>query len=246
MKNAAIMYSGGADSSTIIGELMHPRSFMHVFGAKVYPLVFDDDSTNFKTRRMVAIEQVTQHYGVYREMHVIRSFNIELLRQRDAFGFIPGWKLSLQIAAMAYCQTLNCDVLYMGYCRENEEYPYTYKDELEENIHKAAELYNKIYDADIEVVLPYMSMTKSEIIKRGIDLGVPYEKTISCRATQFGGLIHCGKCLPCKSRIKGFDEAGVPDPTIYWNRNAVPDPVVFGSVGTTTLAEIQASRNAKK
>mgnify|MGYP001449143744 CR=1 FL=1 len=228
MDNVAIMYSGGADSSTIIGELMADRTGLI---GQIYPIVFDDDSTNFKTRRMVAIEQVVQHFGLYRNLQIVRSYNIELLRQKDTFGFIPGWKLSLQIAAMAYAQSLNCSTLYMGYCKENEEYPYTYKDELADNIHKAAKLYNSIYDADIKIVLPYIDMYKKDVIAKGIEIGVPYDKTISCRATQFGGLIHCGKCLPCKSRIQAFEAAGVNDPTIYWDKNAESEPVKFGNNG---------------
>lgn len=236
MSNFAIMYSGGADSTTIIAQLIEAK----VKG--IYPLVFDDDSVNFKTRRMVAIEQIMQHYGLYRNLQIIRSYNIDPLRQQDTFGFIPGWKLTMQMAAMAHCQALKCDYLYMGYCKENEDYPYTYKDELEENILRAAELYNHIYDANIEVILPYLEMTKKDILELGIKLGVPYHKTISCRATELGGLIHCGKCLPCKSRIRGFDDAKIPDPTLYWNRDAAPEKVVMGTAGTITKSKLMYLR----
>lgn len=238
MHNSAIMYSGGIDSSFIIASLIDEQK-QNDAKFEIYPLAFDDDTLNFKLRRSIAIEQITQHYGLYRNLQWIRTYDIEKLRQNDSFGFIPGWKLVLQMTAMAHAQSLQCDKLYMGYCRENEEYPYTYKDELQDNIFEAARLYNKIYDANITIELPLIDLTKEEIIARAWKLGMPLEKTISCRATHLGGLMHCGKCLPCKSRIKGFDLAiaafddpNLKDPTMYYDRNAATDPVKFGYAGS--------------
>jgi 7-cyano-7-deazaguanine synthase len=57
-------------------------------------------------------------------------------------------------------------------------------------------------------------MTKSEIILRGIELGVDYSLTHSCYDPSPEGLA-CGLCDSCLLRKKGFKEAGVPDPTSY-------------------------------
>lgn len=59
---------------------------------------------------------------------------------------------------------------------------------------------------------PFVSMNKSEIVKLGVELGVPYKETWSCYK---GGRIHCGVCSSCRERKRAFQEAGVVDPTEY-------------------------------
>ncbi len=63
---------------------------------------------------------------------------------------------------------------------------------------------------NLEVPLQYLK--KSEIIKLGMSLGVPYELTHSC---YLGGEKACGKCDSCLLRLKGFMEAGIKDPVEY-------------------------------
>ena len=61
---------------------------------------------------------------------------------------------------------------------------------------------------------PLLQMTKAEIIREGVRLGVDYSKTISCYDPDGQGR-SCGRCDSCVLRKKGFAEAGVPDPTRY-------------------------------
>ena len=65
----------------------------------------------------------------------------------------------------------------------------------------------------IEVVAPLASMDKSEVIRLGVELGVPLELTLSCMNPQEGR--HCGRCSKCRERRDGFADAGVDDPTAY-------------------------------
>jgi len=58
-------------------------------------------------------------------------------------------------------------------------------------------------------------MTKAEIIQKGISLKVDYSITHSCYDPDDSGLA-CGSCDSCLLRKKGFDDSGVPDPTIYF------------------------------
>jgi 7-cyano-7-deazaguanine synthase len=61
---------------------------------------------------------------------------------------------------------------------------------------------------------PLSGMSKSDIIQTGIRLGVDYSLTHSCYQPTPDGKA-CGKCDSCHLRRRGFEEAGVPDPTVY-------------------------------
>lgn len=64
----------------------------------------------------------------------------------------------------------------------------------------------------VRILAPYTNISKTDICRRGADLGVDYSKTYSCYK---GGDIHCGKCGTCVERKEAFRDAGVKDPTIY-------------------------------
>jgi 7-cyano-7-deazaguanine synthase len=65
----------------------------------------------------------------------------------------------------------------------------------------------------IEVVAPFARMHKSDVIRLGLELGVPLELTLSCMSPRDGR--HCGQCSKCRERRDAFIEAGVEDPTEY-------------------------------
>jgi 7-cyano-7-deazaguanine synthase len=73
--------------------------------------------------------------------------------------------------------------------------------------------------ARIEVIRPFISMTKADIAARGQQLGVDYSHTWSCYV---GGEFHCGECGTCVERREAFSLAGVPDPTIYLSTGPLP------------------------
>ena len=61
---------------------------------------------------------------------------------------------------------------------------------------------------------PLIELTKAEIIKKGLDLGVDYNLTSSCYSPRLKGK-PCGQCDACKLRLKGFSDIGVQDPLNY-------------------------------
>jgi 7-cyano-7-deazaguanine synthase len=61
---------------------------------------------------------------------------------------------------------------------------------------------------------PLIHLTKAEIIRQGIALGVDYALTVSCYQADAEGHA-CGRCDSCRLRKAGFEQAGVPDPTPY-------------------------------
>ena len=64
----------------------------------------------------------------------------------------------------------------------------------------------------VTIDAPYTLITKSDIVRRGAELGVDYSDTYSCYK---GGEKHCGKCGTCEERREAFREAGITDPTTY-------------------------------
>jgi 7-cyano-7-deazaguanine synthase len=61
---------------------------------------------------------------------------------------------------------------------------------------------------------PLQHMTKADIVREGQRLGVDMGISWSCYDPAPGG-VHCGTCDSCRLRSKGFEEAGIPDPTVY-------------------------------
>lgn len=67
-------------------------------------------------------------------------------------------------------------------------------------------------DAPIEIYAPFVQWDKGDIVKRGYDLGAPFELTWSCYE---GGNVHCGKCSTCLDRLAAFAKCGFTDPVKY-------------------------------
>ena len=67
-------------------------------------------------------------------------------------------------------------------------------------------------DRPIEIDAPFANLTKAEVVRRGLSLGVDFTVTLSCMNPSPR---HCGVCSKCRERHDAFLEAGVPDPTDY-------------------------------
>jgi len=67
-------------------------------------------------------------------------------------------------------------------------------------------------ERQVHVVAPFVEMSKADIVRRGVTLGVPFAETWSCYK---GGDVHCGACGTCVERREAFELAGVTDPTVY-------------------------------
>jgi 7-cyano-7-deazaguanine synthase len=68
-------------------------------------------------------------------------------------------------------------------------------------------------DTPLTIQAPFSATHKADVIRKGIELGVPLELTLSCMQPKDG--LHCGRCSKCRERRDAFREAGVIDPTRY-------------------------------
>ncbi len=90
------------------------------------------------------------------------------------------------------------------------------KDTTPEFLKKINELAEEgTYHGGYKVLAPLIEMDKTEVIKLGNKLKVPFELTYSCYVESSKGLVHCGKCLNCMLRKKSFYWGGIMDPSIY-------------------------------
>lgn len=67
-------------------------------------------------------------------------------------------------------------------------------------------------DERVDLIAPFATWTKADIVRRGAELGVPFGMTWSCYK---GGNAHCGRCSTCVERREAFVLAAIPDPTQY-------------------------------
>jgi 7-cyano-7-deazaguanine synthase len=78
-------------------------------------------------------------------------------------------------------------------------------------------------DHPTEIVTPFLTWQKADVIRRGIELGVPFEFTLSCMSPIVAGdtseVLHCGLCSKCRERRDAFAAAGVSDPSTYAHRS---------------------------
>ena len=65
----------------------------------------------------------------------------------------------------------------------------------------------------VDVETPFARMGKADVIRKGMEIGVPLELTLSCMQPSNG--LHCGRCSKCRERLNAFRDAGVVDPARY-------------------------------
>ncbi|WGM89949.1 MAG: 7-cyano-7-deazaguanine synthase QueC [Candidatus Bathyarchaeota archaeon] len=111
--------------------------------------------------------------------------------------------------AVAYASSVGANKIFYGAQGSDEQFypdcrPQFYKS-FEETARQGT-------DENITVEAPFSGGPKSEIIKQGTELGVPFELTWSC---YFGREKHCGTCESCMNRKRAFEQAQIQDPTEY-------------------------------
>ena len=219
---AVVLLSGGMDScvTAAIANQTHRLATLHVSYAQ---------RTERRERR--AFEEVADFYAV-RERLAIRldSFaqigGSALTDERimvpesgaalahDAgipITYVPFRNAHFLSVAVSWGEAIGAGAIYIGAVAEDSS---GYPDCRPEYYRVFQELVRAGTrpETQIEIVTPVITLRKSEIIQRGIELGAPLHLTWSCYQSEDAA---CGACDSCLLRLRAFAEAGVPDPVPY-------------------------------
>lgn len=130
--------------------------------------------------------------------------------------YVPARNTILLAFALAHAEVLKAYDIFIGVnAVDYSGYP-DCRPEFISAFQRLARLATKagVEGAEITVHAPLMHMTKADIIRRGLELGVDYALTVSCYQPDAGGGA-CGRCDACRFRRDGFAAAEIIDPTRY-------------------------------
>lgn len=128
--------------------------------------------------------------------------------------YVPGRNLLFLSIAASFAEVSGAEAIYIGVnALDYSGYP-DCRPEFIRKVEEVIALATKVgvQGRGIRIETPLLHMSKSEIIREGTRLGVPYHLTTSCYQ---GFAEACGECDSCRLRLKGFAEAGIPDPIPY-------------------------------
>ena len=220
MKRAVVLVSGGMDSAVTLA-IARERGF------ECYAL-----SVNYGQRHeseLLAAKQVAAMLGavVHKEVHVdLRSFGGSALTSDMAVPetpsvgipvtYVPARNTIMLSVALGWAEVLGADHVF---CGVNAVDYSGYPDCRPAFIAAFERMANLATQAAIEghamhIQTPIIAMTKADIVREGMRLGVDFSHTVSCYQADAAGRA-CGKCDACRLRAEGFAAAGVNDSTRY-------------------------------
>jgi 7-cyano-7-deazaguanine synthase len=138
-----------------------------------------------------------------------------LEQKRIPSTYVPARNTIFLSLALAWAEVLGADAIVIGVnALDYSGYP-DCRPEYLEAFERLASLATRagVEGRSITILAPLIQLTKAEIVKRGIALGLDYSLTHSCYDPQPGGA-PCGRCDSCRLRARGFEEAGVVDPLL--------------------------------
>ena len=137
----------------------------------------------------------------------------DLERQGVPVSYVPFRNAHLLATAVSWAEVLGAAAIYVGFVEEDSSgYP-DCREVFLEAFELAANLGTRP-GTRLSLKAPLVHLKKAEIVRRGLALGAPLGLTWSCYQ---GALEACGRCDSCLLRLRGFQQAGVPDPIPYAN-----------------------------
>ena len=221
---ALVLFSGGLDSSTCLGMAVHKYGAENVVALSVYYGQKHD-------KEIKASERIAAYYGVeQRTLDLAKIFegsDCTLLKSSDEeipkesyaeqLGGSSGKPVSTYVpfrnglflaSAASIALSCGCGVIYYG-AHSDDAAGNAYPD-CSEGFNNAMNEAVFIGSGEqLKIEAPFVSLTKADVVKKGVELGVPFELTWSCYE---GGDKPCGVCATCRDRIAAFEANGLIDP----------------------------------
>lgn len=222
MTRAVILLSGGLDSATVLaiarseGRECHALSI--VYGQRH---VVELEAA----RRVAAAMGVAEHVVHSLDLRVFgaSALTSEIEVPKDAVGapgipvtYVPARNTIFLSLALGYAEARDAREIWIGVnAIDSSGYPDCrpeFIDAFQQVILTGTR--SGVEHGEPRLIAPLLHMTKADIIRRGVELGVDYAITHSCYDPAPDGSA-CGHCDSCLLRRKGFVDAGVEDPTRY-------------------------------
>jgi 7-cyano-7-deazaguanine synthase len=221
MKPAIVLLSGGLDSATVLA-IAKSRGFQS-FALSVH-----------YGQRHHAELLAAKHVAVYLGAHQHRVMGVDLAgvggsaltdetlvvpespTEGIPITYVPARNTLLLSLALGWAEVIDAGDIFVGVnAVDYSGYP-DCRPEFIAAFEKLAQLATKagVEGGRLKIHAPLVNMTKGDIIRTGMSLGVDYSMTVSCYQADAKGRA-CGRCDSCRLRRAGFTAAGVPDPTAY-------------------------------
>jgi len=223
-EKAVVLLSGGVDSSTALAIAREE-------GFEVYAISFRYGQRH--SFELTAATKIAAALGA--KAHLIIDVSLDKIggsaltadmdvpRHRDLSAteeipitYVPARNTIFLSLALGWAETLGACHIFIGATAvDYSGYP-DCRPEFIRAFEQVANLGTKVglQGGQIHIHAPLIHMSKAEIIRKGTELGVDYSLTSSCYDPSPEGKA-CGACDSCALRKKGFEEAGLPDPTHY-------------------------------
>ena len=220
-KNAVVLLSGGLDSATVLAMAREQ-------GYRCHALSVDYGQRHHA--ELAAAQRIARALGAIQHRVIdidltafggsaLTDVNIAVPEQPSAgipLTYVPARNTIMLSLALAWAEVLQAQDIFIGVnAVDYSGYPDCRPDFIAA-FERLANLATKAAaeGAPLTVHAPLQNMSKAEIIREGIRLGVDYGMTVSCYQADEQGRA-CGVCDSCRLRRAGFDAAGVADPTPY-------------------------------
>jgi len=221
-KKAVVLYSGGLDSTTCLAiaraEGFTPYAISFAYGQRHS---VELELARKHARPMGAADHLVVTFD-YRQVGG-SALTSDIAVPKEGVGsdipvtYVPARNTIFLSFALGWAETLGASDIFIGVnALDYSGYP----DCRPEYIAAFETMANLATKAGVEgtgrfrIHTPLIQLTKAEIIRRGVALGVDYGCTHSCYDPTPEGLA-CGLCDSCRLRLKGFEEAGLTDPASY-------------------------------
>ncbi|MFT5572178.1 MAG: 7-cyano-7-deazaguanine synthase [Cryomorphaceae bacterium] len=220
IKKAVVLVSGGLDSATVL-------AMAKADGHECYALSMD-----YGQRHRIELDRARRvaHRNDAADHRIVRidigNFGGSALTDQDItvpteeseeipITYVPARNTVFLSVALGWAEVLHASAIYIGAnAVDYSGYP-DCRPEYIESFQTMANLATKmgVEGECIEIRAPIIEMTKGEIIKTGLSLGVDYAQTISCYNPRTDGKV-CAECDSCRIRAAGFRDAGIADPAL--------------------------------